>query len=237
MLGLVILSLCAISCTSDDGAKPFGVQNTSEVVPGKQKQAGTAVLMKRAKDEKGIVIIKNFYSPLDHNDPKKYIAGAEEVDYYEKFDFSTGRHVDKDSDDWDIAFGGYYTIVNGGAQSYDNEPERSGDAAAAILVNTTFEAVTDVKDVKWNRDQPGQHAIPTDVMSKTKGVWHYDFTPHIVHPIPNRILVCRTRDGRYVKVQIISFYKDILDQEKIPARSYDFNFYTFRYAFIEGQQK
>jgi len=187
-------------------------------------------------EKDGIItrLVKNFYAPVLHgegSDDWSKQLDPSNIDYYTKFDFFTGKEVEKDSPDWDIAIAGTYIIVNGGQKKANNEPERKGNAAAAILSDTTFEGVTDVKDVQWKQDTSNNHAISDDQMSKTKGWCYYDMSKHLIHPIPGRILVFRTRDGKYAKIQIVSFYKGIVEQEKIPAGSHDFNYYTFKYAY------
>ena len=204
ILSLVIGTLCVLSCNEDS---PLPSSLKVEIV--------TAV-------------IYNLYAPRNHKDPTDFSSSP---DYFEKFDFATGRHVDKDSDDWDIAFGGEYIIVNGGEKHADDEPERTGDAAAAILSHARFDAVTDVKNVDWRQDRSTGPAITYDLLSRTKGWCYYDMGKHVLYPIPGRILAFRTRDGKYAKVEIISYYKDILDPEKVPAKSHDFGYYTFRYAY------
>ena len=185
--------------------------------------------------EGGVTTIRNLYTPMNDSDDWAKQLSAGDIKSYNKFDFSTGKKVDPDSPDWDIAFAGTYIIVNGGEKDKDYiniEPERTGNAAAAILSDTTFEKVTNINEEKLKQDTSHEHAISDDQASNKKGWCYYNAGKHLIHPIKGRILVFRTRDEKYVKMQILSFYKDIIDQDEIPAKSHDFNYYTFKYAYI-----
>jgi hypothetical protein len=47
---------------------------------------------------------------------------------------------------------------------------------------------------------------------------------NIISPIPGKVLVIRTRDGRYAKVEILSYYEN---QDTAASG----RFYTFNYAY------
>ncbi|MEH0008437.1 MAG: HmuY family protein [Flavobacteriales bacterium] len=189
--------------------------------------------MKKQVDAAGVTTISNLYA-RPGNEGERRLDTKLPTRHFSRFRFSDGALVNDTSPDWDIAFSGEYIIVNGGEKHADGEPERTGAAAAAILSHTRFAAVTDVKNVDWRQDRSTGPAITYDVLSRTKGWCYYDMGKHVVYPIPGRILVFRTRDGKYAKVEITSYYKDILDPEKIPAKSHDFGYYTFRYAYNRG---
>ena len=185
----------------------------------------------------GIVIntLYDFFAPLNREhitDWQKQIS-PDDIDGWTKFDFSTGEKVDENSPDWDVAFSGHFIIVNGGekTEGFKKEPERTGKAAGAILTDTTFEEVTDVSEVEWRQDTAEEHAIDEDVMSKEKGVFSYNFPKHLVYTIKDRVLVFRTCEGKYAKMQILSYYQGFKKEEDIPVRSYDFGYYTFQYAY------
>ena len=52
---------------------------------------------------------------------------------------------------------------------------------------------------------------------------------NIVSPIPGKVLVFRTRNGNYAKVQIISYYKDAPSNPD--ASSDESRYYTFNYVY------
>jgi hypothetical protein len=59
-------------------------------------------------------------------------------------------------------------------------------------------------------------------------VEQYDFATNIISPIPSRVLVIRTGDGKYGKVQIVSYY---LEAPSSPAPMDKPRFCAFRYVY------
>jgi len=151
---------------------------------------------------------------------------------FTKFDFETGMTTESDTD-WDIAFRGTTIAVNGGEQTgTDDEPERTSDAGV-IIENGTFSDITQVpENEEFVQDSTNGFAIPT---GSGNGWYNYDFATNIVNPIPGKIFIFRTSDGRYAKLEILSYYKDApsnIDPFQDEAR-----YYTFRYTYNpnEGQ--
>lgn len=164
---------------------------------------------------------------------------------FTKFNFITGMQTTSETE-WDIAFRGTTIIVNGGESTgATDEPERNGNAAAYI-VEDTFANVTQVDTSLLVQDSQASLAItPVSDM----GWYNYSGPPNpnvpnsnLVTPISGRVLVFRTRDGRYAKMEIFSYYRDspttaellnFTDAMKISeARHYSFNYV---YQPNEGQ--
>ena len=123
---------------------------------------------------------------------------------FTKFDFETGAVTSSDTD-WDIAFRGTTIAVNGGtATGTDDEPERTGDAGATI-VSGTFASMTTADGLNFSQDTEGNFAVPT---GSDNGWYNYNFQTNIVSPIPGKVLVFKTTDGNYAKVEILSYYED-----------------------------
>ena len=145
---------------------------------------------------------------------------------YAKFDFSTGQTT-TNATDWDIAFRGTSIIVNGGESlGTTDEPNRTGDAAAYI-VNGTLAAITNVDTALFEQDSSTGTAIPS---GSGNGWYIYAGPPtHLINPTPGKILVFKTRDGKYAKVEILSYYKDA------PANPDAFvnesRYFTFNYVY------
>lgn len=142
------------------------------------------------------------------------------------FDFETGAET-TDPDAWDIGFRATSIIVNGGISAGTiDEPNRTGNAAAYFTTNG-FSSVTEVDETLFTQDTANGYAIPTG-----GGNGWYDYTPfpiNLITPRAGVVLVFRTTDGKYVKVQIQSYY------ENAPA-SPDANvdaarYYTFDYVY------
>lgn len=148
------------------------------------------------------------------------ISGA-----FTKFSFETGAVTTSDTN-WDIAFRGTTIIVNGGESLGTNdEPERTGNAAAYIA-NGTMASVTEVDTDLLVADSANGYAIPS---GSGNGWYLYNPQLFLVTPIAGKILVFRTHDGRYAKVEILSYYQDapanpnaMVDQGR---------YYTFNYVY------
>ncbi|WOI21816.1 HmuY family protein [Nonlabens ulvanivorans] len=139
---------------------------------------------------------------------------------FTKFDFATGTETTSDTD-WDIAFRGTTIAINGGvATGTNDEPTRNGNAGAAI-VNGTFASVTTADEVVFNQDTNAAFAIPT---GSDNGWYNYNFITNLVTPIPGKVVVIRTRDGRYAKVEILSYYLDQDSSNPANGRHYTFNY-------------
>ncbi|GEM_PF-783549 len=144
---------------------------------------------------------------------------------FTKFSFATGAVTDSDTE-WDIAFRGIAIAVNGGAiTGTSDEPERNGNAAAAI-VDGIFSEVLSADGVSFIQDADAAFAIPT---GSDNGWYNYNFMTNLVVPIPGKVLVFRTHDNRVAKVEILSYYEDA------PANPDGFvdasRFYTFNYVY------
>jgi hypothetical protein len=137
-----------------------------------------------------------------------------------KFDFSSGSTTTSDTD-WDIAFRGTTILVNGGSSTgLTSEPERNGNAAV-YMVEYTFANVTSINDSSFKQDSSEGLAIPT---GSGNGWYSYNPTTHLISPIAGKVLIFRTADDLYAKVEILSYYKD-----KDPSS--DGQHYTFDYVY------
>ena len=149
---------------------------------------------------------------------------------FEKFSFSEGDTVNHDN--WDVAFSGTTIIVNGGDSYNVNQPERIGNAAVYIDIGV----MSDIKTVdvgKLIQDNEEGPAIIDDLGISGQGWASYDMNAHILSPIPGRILVFRTHDNKYAKMEILYFY----DTDNPQPSEGDFGgFYTFNYVYqAEGE--
>lgn len=139
---------------------------------------------------------------------------------FAKFDFKTGMQTTNDTD-WDIAFRGTTIAVNGGVVTGTaDEPARNGNAGAAIATGT-FASVTTTEGLTFAQDTNGTYAIPT---GSDNGWYNYNQPTNIISPIPGKILVFRTRDGRYARVEILSYYLDQDSSNPAGGRHYTFNY-------------
>ena len=134
------------------------------------------------------------------------------------FDLDTGLAT-TDEKTWDIAFRGSTIIVNGGTSyGYNDEPSRTS-SAAAYVTSGTLASVTDVDVTMFAQDSSQGLAIPT---GSDDGWYHYDSMTHIISPIAGKILVFKTTEGRYAKVEILSYYHDM--DTASTSQTYTFNY-------------
>lgn len=156
--------------------------------------------------------IGNLYAP---NDTIDYSTGAPVVTEekpYNYFSFEEAGLV-TETDSWDIAFKGTKIITNSGV---------SGDGAAAtVIVNGTFAEITEApEDSEFKQDTDAELAIPS---GSGNGWYNYDYTTHSITPIAGKIIVVKTNDGKYAKMEIVSYYKDVTGSET--------PYYTFNYKY------
>lgn len=144
---------------------------------------------------------------------------------FTKFDFETGETTPSETD-WDIAFRGTTIIVNGGVSlGTDDEPERTAEAAAYIT-NGTMDSVVEVDPSLFVQDSESSYAIPS---GSGNGWYIYNPSTFLITPIAGKILVFKTRDGRYAKVEILSYYKDA--PENPDPFVDEARYFTFNYVY------
>ncbi len=138
--------------------------------------------------------------------------------------------ADSNSTKWDIGVRGTTIITNSG----NSGPGFGG----AFVYNGTFGELTSISaDSVFRVDNaPTAYAIPT---GSNKGWYVYDFPTNLINPIPGRVLVIRTANGNYAKVEIYSYYRggtpsaNVPDDEKLARQ----RFYTFGYTYQSDGSK
>ena len=145
---------------------------------------------------------------------------------FAKFDFESGLQTESDSE-WDVAFRGTSIIVNGGTSlGSADEPERTGDAGVYIFDGTMTE-MTAVETSLIIQDSADGYAITS---GSGNGWYTYAGAPtYLINPTPGKILVFRTRDGKYAKMEILSYYLGA--PENPDAFSDPSRYYTFNYVY------
>ncbi|MEM8846237.1 MAG: HmuY family protein [Bacteroidota bacterium] len=152
---------------------------------------------------------------------------------FTKFSFATGAVTDSDTE-WDIAFRGLRIAVNGGAVTGTNdEPARNGNAGAAI-VDGTFASVTSADGLTFSQDETGAFAVPA---GSDNGWYNYNPMLNVVTPLAGKIIVFRTHDGKFAKVEILSYYRDAPTEITPDVANNDFRFYTFNYVYNPNEDE
>lgn len=144
-------------------------------------------------------------------------------DRFTFFSFKTGKIVpnsDSLSNKWDIAFKGTTIIVNGGKL-------RKGQGGIAVSEGT-FDQLRTVSDtLNFVVDSEESLALQP---GSGNGWYSYSMKTHEILPIKNKILLIKTGEGKYAKVEILSYYKD---QDSANETRY----FTFRYNYQSNGSK
>ncbi len=137
------------------------------------------------------------------------------------FNLRTGLVVpntDSLTTNWDLGFRGTTIIVNGGTGRRGN--------AGVIIRQGLFNEVLEAPESGFAQDNPPTgFAIPN---TASNGWYNYDAPRNLITPIAGRVFIIRTADGRFAKLEILSYYRGapaVLDANSASR------FFTFRYVF------
>jgi hypothetical protein len=139
--------------------------------------------------------------------------------------------ADSNSKKWDIGLRGTTIITNAGTSG-------PGTGGAFVFKGTFDELKTISPDSTFKVDNaPTSYAIPT---GSNKGWYVLDFVTNLLSPIPGRVLVIKTANGKFAKIEILNYYKggttpaaNATDAEKSSRQ----RFYTFRFAYQSNGSK
>ena len=143
---------------------------------------------------------------------------------YTLFSFKTGAQVansDSVSSKWDIGFKGTTIIVNSGT---------SGPGTAAALVQPgLFDQITTAPDTGYAQDNSASTTAPKAIPTGSgKGWYLYDQTTNLITPKAGVVLIFKTADSKYAKMEIQSYYKGA---PASPTSTTPDRYYTFRYVY------
>ncbi len=128
-------------------------------------------------------------------------------------------NTDSATNKWDVGFRGTTIIVNGG-------PIRAGQGGAYIYTGTFDELTSVPTSATFSQDQSA--TVLAITTGSGKGWYNYNQTTNIISPIPGKVFVIRTGDGKYAKMEILSYYQNAPaapDVNSVPR------YYTFRYLY------
>ena len=134
-------------------------------------------------------------------------------------------NTDSASTKWDIAFMATRIIINGGTSG-------TGQGGAFVYTGLFDDLKTIPTDSVFKTDNaPTSYAITA---GSGKGWYTYDGLNNLITPLAGRVLVIRTASGKYVKMEITSYYKggatlpaSASDMEKLTKQRYN----SFRFAY------
>jgi hypothetical protein len=127
--------------------------------------------------------------------PVAYTVDATSADTWRHFSFRAGAVIEHPgATEWDLAFRRYQVIANGG-------PTFVGKGGLLDLGSVPFDEVRTVPatgyQVTEGTQEPRNPAIA--------GWYRYGFFSHVLTPRPH-VWAVRTADGRYAKLEILSYY-------------------------------
>jgi hypothetical protein len=127
--------------------------------------------------------------------PRTYTVDASNTEAWAAFDFSRGSAVaSRDAGGWDIAFRRFNVMTNGGGGF-------SGNAGVVDLGAVAFDSVTSAPEAGY----VAGNALRDSVNEAIDRWYDYGFTSHILRT-KGHVYAIRTADGRYAKLQILSYY-------------------------------
>lgn len=151
--------------------------------------------------------------------------GANRFTYFSLRENKIITGADTLTNKWDIAFKQFFIKVNGGTSA------TGGGNAAAFVANSTFENYTQIteSDTAFKQDN-----APVWAINPMPGGWYtYSTATFLAFPIPGKIFVIRTADGKYAKMEVTSFYRNGVtpDVAASPAvKALNQFFYQFRFS-------
>jgi hypothetical protein len=155
---------------------------------------------------------------------KDFIA-VTQPNTYHYFSLTTGTEValtEAKTNKWDLAFSGTTILTNGGTSG----PGQGG----AILIEKPFDNITEAPKEGYKTDGGNGNAIA----SGSGNSWYkYDMSVHAILPIVGRTIIVKTAEGKFAKLEFISYYKGA--PEDVPTE--ESKYYTFRYVLADEEGK
>jgi hypothetical protein len=157
--------------------------------------------------------------------PQGQPIGAGKYTFFSLGTNSKIASTDSATNNWDLAFAGNIIRIN----NLTTGPGNGG----AFVYTGTFDALTSIpSDSTFRIDNaPSSYAI---TKSSGKGWYNYDPQSTLVTAIPGRVLVIKTANGKYAKVEILNYYKGNttpLSTASDSIKIYDSRYYSFRYTY------
>lgn len=137
---------------------------------------------------------------------------------YSFYSFKNGKIANSDSAStkWDIGFRSTSIIVNSGISGM-------GQASAAVVDGIFSDIKTVPTTAVFAQDAATTLAIPTG-----SGKGWYNYTNNQIIPIAGKVILVKTADGKYAKMEILSYYKGA--PSTIDANSVG-RYYSFRFVY------
>ena len=143
---------------------------------------------------------------------------------YTLFSFKAGAIVanaDSATANWDLGFNGTKIIVNSGTSG-------PGTAMAQVVAGIFGEITTAPEAGYLSDNKTAAPAFYAITRGSGNGWYNYDGATNVITPIAGRVIFVKTSEGKYAKMEILSYYKD---SPATPDNTSIDRHYTFRYNF------
>ena len=152
--------------------------------------------------------------------------------YYSLVDNKIITSTDAASTKWDIAFSSTKILINGGTSG-------PGIGGAFVYVGLFDALKTIPADSNFATDNTNaaSFAIP---LGSGRAWYTYDGLTTLVSPIAGRVLVIRTANGKFAKIEILNYYKGGITlpaTASVSDKLFKQRYYTFRYAYQPNGSK
>ena len=150
---------------------------------------------------------------------------------YTFFSFKTGAIVanaDSATANWDLGFNGTKIIINSGTSG-------PGTATAQVVSGIYGEILTAPETGYLSDNKNATPASYAITRGSGNGWYNYDGATNIISPIAGKVILIKTSEGNYAKMEILSYYKDAPATPNAMTDQ-DSN-YTFRYSYQPNGSK
>ncbi|MBK9272724.1 MAG: HmuY family protein [Saprospiraceae bacterium] len=141
--------------------------------------------------------------------------------FYRLSDSSLVANSDSATTKWDIGFKGSTIITNGGSSG----PGQGG----ALVIDGIFSELAEIP-------ASSNFIVDNNPNFGVDRSWYkYDPSAMVFTPVPGKIILIRTADGKYAKLEVLSYYKGAPANPTVRDES---RYYTFRYVYQpDGSRK
>lgn len=145
------------------------------------------------------------------------LPGTNRFTLFRLRDSTVVANADSASGHWDLGFRGTTLIVNGGTSGPGQ--------GAALIQDGIFEELNTAPTTGYATDAAPHYAIPT---GSGRGWYTYNGQTNLITPIAGKVIFLRTADGKYAKLEILSYYRGAPTPPTATSTS---RYYTFRYLY------
>lgn len=148
-------------------------------------------------------------------------ADVARTGHYTFYDLKTNQTValaDSNSTKWDIAFKNTSIIINSGVSGPGN--------VEAQVVSGVFAELLTAPETGYQKDLAAANLAIKP--GSGNGWYNYNATAMTINPIPGKLIVLKTTDGKFAKIQIKSYYQNAPATPDINSVS---RYYTFDYVY------